>query len=58
VGVAKLGHPDPENDDVYAIGGTRIMALGMPVDKIPAEMVRRVLEDATLVDACRLAPCG
>ena len=33
--------------DVYAMGGTPIMALailGMPVDKIPPEMVRRILE--------------
>lgn len=33
--------------DVYAMGGTPIMALailGMPVDKIPAEMVRMILD--------------
>src|SRR5215510_9562648 len=33
--------------DVYAMGGKPIMALailGMPVDKIPPEMVRRILE--------------
>ena len=33
--------------DVYAMGGTPIMALailGMPVDKIPPEMVREILE--------------
>src|SRR5581483_12022806 len=33
--------------DIYAIGGAPIMALailGMPVDKIPAEMVRTILE--------------
>ena len=37
--------------DVYAMGGTPIMALailGMPVDKIPPEMVRRILEAALL----------
>ncbi len=33
--------------DVYAMGGTPIMALailGMPVDKMPPEMVRKILE--------------
>src|SRR6201996_6813462 len=33
--------------DIYAMGGAPIMALailGMPVDKIPAEMVRKILE--------------
>ena len=35
--------------DVYAMGGQPIMALailGMPVDKIPAEMVREILKGA------------
>ena len=34
--------------DIYAMGGAPIMALailGMPVDKIPAEMVRKILAD-------------
>ncbi len=38
--------------DVYAMGGTPIMALailGMPVDKIPAETVRLILEGGTAV---------
>lgn len=38
--------------DVYAMGGTPIMALailGMPIDKIPADMVRRILEGGTSV---------
>jgi selenide,water dikinase len=42
--------------DVYAMGGTPIMALailGMPVDKIPPEMVRRVLEGGA--DVCGAA---
>src|SRR5262245_62478034 len=42
--------------DVYAMGGTPIMALailGMPVDKIPPEMVRRVLERGA--DGCGAA---
>jgi selenide,water dikinase len=38
--------------DVYAMGGTPIMALailGMPVDKIPPEMVRQILEGGAAV---------
>ena len=38
--------------DVYAMGGSPIMALailGMPVDKIPPEMVRRILEGGASV---------
>jgi selenide, water dikinase len=38
--------------DIYAMGGTPIMALailGMPVDKIPAEMVRKILEGGASV---------
>jgi selenide, water dikinase len=38
--------------DVYAMGGTPILALailGMPVDKMPAEMVRRILEGGSSV---------
>lgn len=38
--------------DVYAMGGTPIMALailGMPVDKIPPEMVRKILEGGAAV---------
>src|SRR5690348_14943629 len=38
--------------DIYAMGGSPIMALailGMPVDKIPAEMVRKILEGGTSV---------
>jgi selenophosphate synthase len=48
---------DPEKDDLYAMGGTPIMALPilcMPVDKILAKMARRVLQGRTLVDAFRL----
>jgi len=33
--------------DVYAMGGTQIMALalvGMPIDKLPVEIIRRILE--------------
>jgi selenide,water dikinase len=40
--------------DVYAMGGMPIMALailGMPVDKIPPEMVRRILEGGAAVCA-------
>src|SRR5215472_6351319 len=40
--------------DVYAMGGTPIMALailGMPVDKMPAEMVRMILDGGAAV--CR-----
>ena len=42
--------------DIYAMGGTPIMALailGMPVDKIPPEMVRNILEGGAAV--CELA---
>jgi selenide,water dikinase len=42
--------------DVYAMGGTPIMALailGMPVDKIPAETVRMILEGGAAV--CKAA---
>jgi selenide, water dikinase len=42
--------------DVYAMGGTPIMALailGIPVDKIPREMVRRILEGGA--SACNTA---
>jgi selenide,water dikinase len=38
--------------DIYAMGGTPIMALailGMPVDKIPPEMVRQILEGGASV---------
>jgi selenide, water dikinase len=38
--------------DVYAMGGTPILALailGMPVDKMPAELVRRILEGGSSV---------
>ncbi|MBV9555756.1 MAG: selenide, water dikinase SelD [Pseudolabrys sp.] len=38
--------------DVYAMGGTPILALailGMPVDKMPADMVRRILEGGRAV---------
>jgi len=38
--------------DIYAMGGTPIMALailGMPVDKIPTEMVRKILEGGASV---------
>lgn len=40
--------------DVYAMGGTPIMALailGMPVDKIPADMVRKILEGGRAICA-------
>ena len=40
--------------DVYAMGGTPVMALavlGMPVDKIPTEMVREILKGGTSVCA-------
>ncbi|MCB1539575.1 MAG: selenide, water dikinase SelD [Rhodoblastus sp.] len=40
--------------DVYAMGGTPIMALailGMPIDKIPTEMVRRILEGGRAICA-------
>ncbi len=42
--------------DIYAMGGTPIMALailGMPVDKIPPEMMRNILEGGAAV--CELA---
>lgn len=42
--------------DVYAMGGAPIMALailGMPVDKIPPEMVRKILEGGAAV--CEVA---
>src|SRR6202000_2779578 len=38
--------------DVYAMGGTPILALailGMPVDKMPPDMVRRILEGGRAV---------
>jgi len=38
--------------DIYAMGGTPIMALailGMPVDKIPPEMVRKILDGGATV---------
>src|SRR5499425_1796292 len=38
--------------DVYAMGGTPIMALailGMPVDKIPPEMVRQILRGGAAI---------
>jgi selenide,water dikinase len=40
--------------DVYAMGGTPIMALalvGMPIDKLPLEVIRRILEGGE--SACR-----
>ena len=40
--------------DVYAMGGTPIMALailGMPIDKIPADMVRKILDGGRAVCA-------
>lgn len=45
--------------DVYAMGGTPIMALailGMPVDKMPAEMVRKILEGGAEVCAAAGIP--
>jgi selenide,water dikinase len=42
--------------DVYAMGGTPIMALavvGMPIDKLPAEVIGRILEGGASV--CRAA---
>src|SRR6478752_10496100 len=42
--------------DIYAMGGAPIMALailGMPVDKIPAEMVRKILEGGASI--CEVA---
>ncbi|HYC16552.1 MAG TPA: selenide, water dikinase SelD [Pseudolabrys sp.] len=48
--------------DVYAMGGMPIMALailGMPVDKIPAEMVRKILEGgASICDAAGIPVAG
>ena len=43
--------------DVYAMGGTPIMALailGMPVDKIPPEIVRKILEGGASI--CEVSP--
>lgn len=45
--------------DVYAMGGTPIMALailGMPIDKMPAEMVRMILEGGRAVCAAANIP--
>src|SRR5690606_29005140 len=45
--------------DVYAMGGRPIMALailGMPVDKIPAEMVREILKGGSSVCAAAGIP--
>src|SRR5215468_5114962 len=45
--------------DVYAMGGKPIMALailGMPVDKIPPEMIRRILEGGASVCAAAGIP--
>ena len=48
--------------DVYAMGGTPILALailGMPVDKIPAEMVRKILEGgASVCEAAGIPVAG
>ena len=47
--------------DVYAMGGRPIMALailGMPVDKIPAEMVREILKGGAAVCAAAGIPIG
>jgi selenide, water dikinase len=48
--------------DIYAMGGTPIMALailGMPVDKIPLEMVRKILEGgASVCDAASIPVVG
>jgi selenide, water dikinase len=48
--------------DIYAMGGTPIMALailGMPVDKIPAEMVRKILEGgASVCEAAGIPVAG
>lgn len=48
--------------DIYAMGGTPIMALailGMPVDKIPPDMVRRILEGgASVCDAAGIPVAG
>ena len=45
--------------DVYAMGGKPIMALailGMPVDKIPTEMVREILKGGAAVCASPAFP--
>lgn len=48
--------------DIYAMGGTPIMALailGVPVDKIPPEMVRKILEGgASICDAAGIPVAG
>jgi selenide, water dikinase len=48
--------------DIYAMGGTPIMALailGMPVDKIPAETVRKILEGgASICEAAGIPVAG
>jgi selenide, water dikinase len=48
--------------DIYAMGGTPIMALailGMPVDKIPPEMVRKILDGgATICEAAGIPVAG
>jgi len=48
--------------DVYAMGGTPIMALailGMPVDKVPPEMVRKILEGgASICDMAGIPIAG
>jgi len=48
--------------DVYAMGGTPIMALailGMPVDKMPPDMVRRILEGgASICDEAGIPVAG
>ncbi len=48
--------------DIYAMGGTPIMALailGMPVDKMPADMIRRILEGgASVCDAAGIPIAG
>ena len=48
--------------DIYAMGGTPIMALailGMPVDKIPPEMVRKILDGgASICDAADIPIVG
>jgi selenide, water dikinase len=48
--------------DIYAMGGTPIMALailGMPVDKMPADMVRKILEGgASICDEADIPVAG
>jgi len=48
--------------DIYAMGGTPIMALailGIPVDKIPTEMVRKILEGgASICDVAGIPVVG